>query len=211
MDRKHCNQTHTLREIPKQEIVKIDRESRNERLDKLTFYKFRLVKQSEVTGVYVGIFALLGGGVELVSYLSAFVDFSFGGWLSLGLVGLIIGKRLTKNKSLHVDSGYFILNQGLSNEVTISPQEIQKIDYKKEKVFSQIANSAIFNKEEDFYNLIITTKEEKQHKFFITEGELNRIIKETNIFIKYGSSENHQIPFQNTTQILPPNDTLDLN
>lgn len=59
MNSKHCNQTHTLREIPKQEIVKIDRESRNERLDKLTFYNFNLVKPSEVTGVYVGMFALL--------------------------------------------------------------------------------------------------------------------------------------------------------
>ncbi|WP_375560405.1 hypothetical protein ACE193_22335 [Bernardetia sp. OM2101] len=210
MDGKHCNQIHTLREIPKQEAVKIDRESRNERLDKLTFYKFNLVKPSEVTGVYVGIFALLGGVFELLSYFSTIIDISFGGWIALGIVGFGIGKKITKNKSLHLDSGHFVLNHGLNNQTSISTQEIQNIDYKKAGLFSKIVNSPIFNKEEDFYNLIITTTNQKKHKFFIAERELNRILKETNIFTKYNALGNNQIPFQNTTHIYPPNDRLDL-
>lgn len=210
MDGKHCNQIYTLREIPIQKIVKIDRESRNERLDKLTFYKFNLVKPSEVTGVYVGMFALLGGIFELLSYFFGIMNISFGGWMALGVVGFLMGKQITKNKSLHVDSGHFVLNHGLNNQTSISTQEIQNIDYKKAGLFSKIANSPIFNKEEDFYNLIITTTNQKKHRFFIAERELNRILKETNIFTKYTEQGNNQIPFQNTTPIQPPNDRLDL-
>lgn len=108
-----------------------------------------------------------------MSFFTSFVDIAFGGGLALGLVGLAVGNRLTKNKSLHIDSGHFIINHGFSNQISISSPEIKKIEYKKAEIFSQIANSPVFNKEEDFYNLTIITTENKEHKFFIAERELN--------------------------------------
>ncbi|WP_338815755.1 hypothetical protein V9L05_22385 (plasmid) [Bernardetia sp. Wsw4-3y2] len=111
MDKKHCNQTHTLREIPKQEAVKIDRESRNERLDKLAFYQFTTVKQSEATSIYTGFFALIGGIISYSTYLLDMDFFLFG--LGAVLLGIGAGKKMYKQKTLILDSGYFIINKSL--------------------------------------------------------------------------------------------------
>jgi hypothetical protein len=210
MDAKHCNQTHTLREIPKREAVKIDRESRNERLDKLAFYQFRTVEKSEVTGIYTGFFALVGGILCYSTYLFSMdvVVFSF----TPVLIGMAIGKSIYKQKTLLLDSGHFVINQNEKNQVFIDKENIKTIRSKKAKFFSRLANSILFNKGEEFYDLIITTKTGEVHKVFISEHEVKRIEQETNILKKYAVFENNQIPTPDVPFINPPppNDRLDL-
>ena len=200
MDSKHCNQTHTLREIPKQEAVKIDRESRNERLDKLAFYQFRTAKQSEISGIYSGFFALMGGLLSLTLFL--FGMFSIIGGAIPVLLGIGLGKKIYKQKTLSLNSGYFIIDKDKKNQIVISIQEVESIKVEKAKLFSRLANG------EDFYNLIITTKTGEKHKVFISEHEVKRIEQETNILKKY--SIYSQISLQNLPLSTPQNDRLDL-
>ncbi len=209
MDGKHCNQTHTLREIPKQEVVKIDRESRNERLDKLAFYQFRTVKESEVTNIYTGFFALIGGLMSFSTYLLG-MDFIIFGVITV-LLGIGIGQKIYKQKTLILDSGHFIINKNKKNEIVIESKSIETIHYEKAKFFSRLANSILFNKEEEFYNLIITTKTGEKHKIsLISEHEVRRIEKETNILKKYNNLENNPVSVQNIPLVTPPNNRLDL-
>ncbi|WP_338763857.1 hypothetical protein WAF17_20565 [Bernardetia sp. ABR2-2B] len=208
MDYKHCNQTHTLREIPRQEAVKIDRESRTERLDKLAFFQFRTVKQSEITSIYTGFFALIGAIASYFSYLLN-MNFILVGVAAV-LVGIGIGKKMYKQKQLILDSGHFIINNGQKNEL-IEGVDVKTISTEKDTFFSFLANSILFNKEEDFYHLVITTKDNKTHRFFIAEREKRRIEEATNILKKYATPNHSQIPVQN----IPPsldntNNRLDL-
>jgi hypothetical protein len=209
MDYKHCNQTHTLREIPKQEAVKIDRESRNERLDKLAFYQFRTVKNSEVSGVYTGFFLLIGGLILYPSYLLNIVE-SMGLGLAIMLLGIVAGRKIHTQKTLLLDSRYFIINQNKKNEIIIDSKNIESIQIEKAKLFSRLANSMFFNKGEKFYDLIITTKTGETHKIFISENEVNRVELETNILKKYSALNNLENPTQNIPFVTPQNDRLDL-
>ena len=206
MANKHCNQTHTLRELPEQEAVKIDREARNERLDKLAFFQFRTIKTSEVSGVYTGFFALMGALISFLIFLLSMdiIVFSF----IPVLVGIGIGKNIYKQKTLLLDSGHFIINQNKKNEIIINSKSIETIHYEKARFFSRLANSILFNKEEKFYKLIITTKTGEEHKVsLISEHEIRRIEEETNILKKYSVHNLSQLPVQSTPLITPPNDT----
>ncbi len=209
MDYKHCNQTHTLREIPKQEAVKIDRESRNERLNNLAFYQFRTVKESEAVNIFTGFFALIGGIISYGMYVSNNFEFLLIG-LSIIFSGWLWGKKKYKQKSLVLNSGYFIVNQNQRNEIKIEAKNIESIKVEKARFFSRLANSFLFKKHEDFYDLIITTKTGTIHKLFISEYEVRRIQQETNILEKYSNSNYTQISPQNIPFITPPNDRLDL-
>ncbi len=208
MDYKHCNQTHTLREIPKQEAVKIDRESRNERLNNLAFYQFRTVKQSEATSIYTGFFALIGGIISYSTYLLDMDFFLFG--LGAVLLGIGAGKKMYKQKTLILDSGYFIINKDKKNQVIINSSNVQSIKVEKAKFFSRLANSILFNKGEIFYDLIIETKTGETHKIFVSEHEVKRIELETNILKKYSSLNNFENPTQNIPLVTPQNNRLDL-
>jgi len=209
MDSKHCNQTHTLREIPKQETVKIDRESRNERLDKLAFYQFRTVKSSEITGVYTGFFILIGGLILYPSYLFNIVE-PMGLGLAIMLAGIGVGKNIYKQKTLLLDSGHFVINQNKKNEVVIDSKNIETIQVEKAKFFSRLANSFLFRKHENFYDLIITTKTGETHKVFVSEHEIKRIEQETNILKKYSTQNNLENPTRNIPFVTPQNNRLDL-
>lgn len=206
MNGKHCNQTHTLREIPKQEAVKIDRESRSERLDKLAFYQFRTVRQSEASGIYSGSFALMGGLLSLTLFL--FGMFSIMGGAIPILLGIGIGKKMYKQKTLFLNSGYFIIDKDKRNQIVISIQEVESIQVEKAKLFSRLAN--LFSKGEDFYDLIITTKTGETYKVFVSENEVKRIELETNILKKYSALNNLENSTQNTPLVTPTNDRLDL-
>jgi len=209
MDGKHCNQTYTLIEIPKQETVKIDRESRNERLDKLAFYQFRTVKQSEATNIYTGFFALIGGSIMYSTYLF-YQDFILFGAIAI-IASLGISRSMYKQKTLLLDSGHFIINQNKKNQLIIESATIESIEIEKAKFLSRIANSFLFKKHENFYDLIIKTKDGKVHKVLVSEFELKRIEQETNILKKYSSFENNPISTQNIPLITPQNDRLDLH
>jgi len=204
MDGKHCNQTYTLREIPIQEVVKIDRESRNERLDKLAFFQFRTVKQSEATNIYTGFFALIGGIIMYSTYVLN-IDFILFGLMAI-TAGLGIGKSMYKQKTLLLDSGHFIINQNKKNQVIIESATIESIEIEKAKFFSRLANSFLFKKNENFYDLIIKTKNGKSHKVFVSEFEVKRIDQETNILKRFASTKYFQIPFQNSPLITPNRD-----
>lgn len=209
MNGKHCNQTHTLREIPIQEIVKFDRESRAERLDKLAFYQFRSVKASEITGVYTGFFILIGGIILYPSYVFNIVE-TMGIGLAIMLLGIVVGKNIYKQKTLLLDSGHFVINQNKKNQIIINSKNIESIQVEKAKFFSRLANSFLFRKHENFYHLLINTKDGVTHKVFISENELKRIELETNILKKYASIENNKIPVQNISLVTPQNERLDL-
>ncbi len=209
MDSKHCNQTHTLREIPKQEAVKIDRESRNERLDKLAFFQFRTVRESEISGVYTGFFALIGGVITYATYILN-TNFGFFGILAV-LLGIFIGKNMYKQKTLLLNSGQFIINQDKKNQAVVDSKNVSSIHVKKAKFISRLANSALFKKGEEFYDLIITTKNGKTHKVFISENELQRIEQQTNILKKYNIFDTNQLSVRNTPLITPQNDRIDLS
>ena len=209
MDNKHCNQTYTLREIPKQTIVKIDRESINERLDKLAFFRFITVKESEVVGVYGGGAALTGGIILYSGYLFNSFSLIFLGILSI-IIGYLMAKILNKQKYLILDSGYFIINQGQSGEVVIPKEEIKTVKVERAIFFSRLANSFLFNKKEEFYYLILTTKNNTQHKVFISENEVSRIRTETNILTKYATPNHSSIPAINAPPTLnAPNGRID--
>ncbi|WP_291727557.1 DUF308 domain-containing protein [Bernardetia sp.] len=206
MGRRHCNQTYTLSEIPKQEIVKMDKETRTERLDRLAFFRFITVKESEASSIYTGFYALIGGILTLPSYFTGSTLFTIFGCFAI-IVGIIIGKNKYKQKYLILDSGNFVINQGRKGEVIIPKEEIKTIEVKRANFFSCLANSFLFNKKEDFYHLVITTENEATHKVFISEHEVTRIKQETNILKKYASiMPTRNVPFiQNS-----PNGRIDL-
>lgn len=208
MNARHCNQTHTLLEIPKQEVVKIDRESRNERLDKLAFYQFRTVKQSEATNIYTGFFALLGGSIMYSTYIFNLDLIVFG--IIAMVLGLGIGRNMYKQKTLLLNSGNFIINQNKKNQLIIDSKNVESIEVEKAKFFSRLANSFLFKKHESFYNLIIKTKTGKSHKILVSEFEIKRIEQETNILKKYASTKYSQISTQDIPLVTPQNDRLDL-
>ncbi len=205
MNGKHCNQTHTLREIPKQEAVKIDRESRNERLDKLAFFQFRTVRQSEVTGIYTGFFALIGGLMSLSTFLFSMNSIIFSAVPVL--IGIGIGKKMYKQKTLFLNSGYFIIDKDKRNQIVISIQEVKSIKVEKAKLFSRLAN--LFSEGDDYYDLIITTKTGEIYEVFISENEVERIKEETNILKRYSLLSDSENSAQSVSLFNDSNDRND--
>ena len=131
-----------------------------------------------------------------------------GGMLPV-LLGIGIGKKMYKQKTLFLNSGYFIIDKDKRNQIVISIQEVESIKVEKSKLFSRLAN--LFSDGEDFYDLIITTKTGETHKVFVSEHEVKRIELETNILKKYSSLNNFENPTQNIPLVTPQNDRLDLD
>ncbi len=205
---KHCNQTHTLKEIPIQKTVKISKESRNERLNNLAFFQFRTVKQSEVRNIYTGFLGLIAGIFVGLTILLGLDFVSLG--LMAGLLVLGVSREMYKQKSLVLNSGYLLINQNKKDVVMIKNKDIKTIHTQKAKFFSRLANSILFNKKEDFYHLIITTKTGKTHKVFLSEHEVKRIETETNILKKYAHLTNTQPSINMPLITTPSNNDLNL-
>ncbi|WP_338815757.1 hypothetical protein V9L05_22395 (plasmid) [Bernardetia sp. Wsw4-3y2] len=162
MDKKHCEQSLTLKEIPVNEVVRINLVAKNKNLDRLAFYKVKTVE------------------------------------------------KFYKQKTLVLESGHFIINKKKRGEIIIYLEEIDTIRIEKDELYSYLANSFLFKqRQEDFYNLIITTKYNKAHKVFISEYEVDRIERETNFLRKYNGL-NH-IQNTNIPLIISPNEKVNLD
>ena len=185
MESNHCEQTDTLKEIPKQQNVKISIESRNERLDHLSSYDFHTVEEDEVSSIYMRFFALIGGSISLLiiyfSHISYVFMFGFLAYLSFSIFN---GITYTKKK-LCLSKGYFIINKDSPMRIKINSKAIKSIKIKKSKFLSRLANSILFKNKRNFYDFIITTITGEIHKVLLSESEVERINIETNFLRKY--------------------------
>ncbi|WP_338763871.1 hypothetical protein WAF17_20590 [Bernardetia sp. ABR2-2B] len=185
IDRTHCEQTDTLKEIPKQKNVKISWETRNKKLDSLSSFDFNTVSEDEVSAIYLRFFALIGGSIAVliiyfthIGYVFIFV------FLSYFFFGAF-NKITYTQKSLCLSKGYFIVNKESQYRIKINYKAIKTIKATKVKLLSRLANSILFKQKKDFYDFIITTKTGEVHKVLISESEVKRINIETNFLRKY--------------------------
>ena len=188
MSRKHCDQSHTLAEIPKQEVVVIDKSNSYLNINlEVTTISNKIASQKASL-----FFSLLFSVVYLIFliYISAKIHFGYH-LLVLGSIKYIpkfIFWTISDYKE-HLDIKNNVLSLSLNDKKwgdSIPLHSIKNISYSKSSRY-WFYNAVIMrkNKDEEFYTLKFTLKDKTKHKFLVTKKTIERIKSETNLLKQF--------------------------
>ncbi len=184
IDRKHCDQHVTLREIPKQEVFKLDKNNFNS-----GYLNVELLDPRMVLRAHEGVFSGVGILVSLVSillslnYIFPFLAYFIG----LGVGKIKYSYFSSYNKTLEIENRNLVIDRGLKTQRTFSFDAIDKVTNEKRSVYSNLLSLGIYRQARptsDFKIKIWGKGEHKTFNFLIEDQKLKRFERENQLLTK---------------------------
>lgn len=185
MDRKHCEQTHTLREIPKQEVVKIDKSSIYLNVDiEINAISNKKAAEKASLNLTLPFIALFYTFIYFTNHIDA-VFIALSG-VFMPLFSFFFRIVNDYKDSLHLRGKFlsFKKNKEWGDDILLS--SIKNIRYYKS---SQYWIPNLFKKTKNkLYTLEFTLNNNEKHKVLITKKELENIKIKTNLLQKFNKN-----------------------
>jgi hypothetical protein len=183
--RMHCNQNGTLREIPKQEVFKLDKNNFN-----LGYLNIELLDQKMVLKAHEGVFSTIGvlADVFLImlsfNYFYMFVAY----FLGLGAGKIKYNYFNSYNETLEIENRNLVIDRGLKTEKTVAFDTIESISHGRNSIYSQFLSLGIYREARPTSDFKIKIEEKgkyKSYNFLIEEQKLKRFEREHELLTKF--------------------------
>ena len=184
MDRKHCNQTITLREIPKLEVFKLDKNNFN-----LGYLNIELLDQKMILKAHEGVFSTVGILADIVlimlsfNYFYMFVAY----FLGVGVGKIKYSYFNSYNKTLEIENRNLVIDRGLKTERTFAFDSIEDVSHGRDSIYSHFLSLGLYKEARptsDFKIKVWGKGEHKTYNFLIEEQKLKRFEREHELLTK---------------------------
>ncbi|WP_375560406.1 hypothetical protein ACE193_22340 [Bernardetia sp. OM2101] len=193
MDKKHCEQSLTLKEIPKQEVVIIDKSSiyLNVNLEIKAISNKDAAKKASSFISFLGVFIYIIYALNFHDFLNYFYNLLI--MLSIVWIPQFIFWTISDYKEqLNIKGNVlsFSLNdKNWNNNITLN--SIKNISYYKPSrywIYNFFRKRLKKYEQKEIYTLKFTLKDKTRHKVLITKKTLERIKNETNLLQQFDKS-----------------------
>ncbi|WP_338763865.1 hypothetical protein WAF17_20580 [Bernardetia sp. ABR2-2B] len=190
MDRKHCNQKITLKEIPVSEVVRIERPYL---IDLKTVKIFANYQEARIT---IFPYFLLGYFVSFLLDHFSLINISYSAFLVMLICYCYVyfgSKKSYYKNSFKIEDNTLFFNLKENTETKMKVKEIQTIElYKSRRHWFDNVIRDIFLSKNSRYTIKITAKNKSVYKLLLQKKELERVSKETNFLQKF---DKNSLPF----------------
>ncbi|AFM06345.1 hypothetical protein Fleli_4049 [Bernardetia litoralis DSM 6794] len=191
MNEEHCEQTHTLREIPKSEIVKMEKSIFIDFLELKTCSNFDAAQKAASPYTLSGFvfFALLYnfGFIELLA-----INFAhFVSWLFI----FVFYAESSYKKLIKIKNNTLIFNKSNESLGSVKIDDIISLQIEKPKrfFFSNMIGR-LYKYDKNMYNLKITDSSYSTHNILLYADQLELINTKTNLLTKFNKNSILPLP-----------------
>ena len=202
--RTHCNQNGTLREIPKQEVFKLDKNNFN-----LGYLNVELLDPKMVLKAHEGVFSSIGVLADIFLIILSF-DFLFmfiAYFLGLGIGKIKYSYFNSYNETLEIENRNLVIDRGLKTEKTFAFDAIEKVSHSRSSVYSHFLSLGLYKEARptsDFKIKVWGKGEHKTYSFLIEDQKLKRFEREHELLTKLdrvveANTKSNKFPSPRTT------------
>jgi hypothetical protein len=183
--RTHCNQNSTLREIPKQEVFKLDKNNFN-----FGYLNIVLLDQKMILKAHEGVFSTFGVLADVFLIMLSFNYFYmfFAYFLGLGVGKLKYSYFNSYNKTLEIENRNLVIDRGLKTERTFAFDSIESVSHGRSSLYSHFLSLGFYREGQptsDFKIKVWGKGEHKTYNFLIEEQELKRFERDHELLTKF--------------------------
>lgn len=191
MDRKHCEQRLTLKEIPINEIVKIERFNLID-LEKIKVVSRYIAALNSATPYFLasGTFCLILHYLSIIS--ESFYAMQITSW-SYMISAFAFYVKSPYKYNLKIKNNTFFFDKKSSSKNSLKAENIKDVEIYKSKnhKFTNLIRG-LYKKKQFVYTLKITDKNQQEYSFLLEHKELERIKSKTNLLQRFN---NNSLPF----------------
>ena len=187
MNREHCNQRITLKEIPINEVVRI------ERAYLIDLNEIKVASRyGEAMFSAIPYFLTTGIFCAILYYFSFFSNrteaMQITNWSAIIMTAIFYFKSSYKNK-LEITNHILFFDKKKNSENSLKIEEIKEVKvYKSKRHTFMNAIKGLFSSKNQAYTLEITDKNEMKYTFLLEHKELQRIKNKTNLLQKFNKN-----------------------